>query len=154
MRIKKHPLKCSSSYIEVGNIWISRQSQTAVQFISRSSCVPTEGAGSSMGWKSSQVLSDHQRKEGSCFIGNSIQGSPITALTSYTSAHRPGASVRNSARDKAMRKEADIRKVMIRLQEFPLAFPEHPSHPPTHTNKNLTAFPLFWYSLKKVNSGL
>ena len=89
MRIKKYPLKCSSTYIEVGNIWISTQSQTAVQFISRSSCVPTEGAGSSMGWKSSQVLSDHQRKEGSlvhCF-GNSIQGSPITALTSNTSAH-------------------------------------------------------------------
>ena len=38
----------------------------------------------------------------------------------------PGACMRNSARDKVMRKEADIRKVMIRLQEFPLAFPEHP----------------------------
>ena len=35
----------------------------------------------------------------------------------------PGASVRNSARDKVMRKEADIRKVVIRLPEFPLAFP-------------------------------
>lgn len=50
MRIKKHPLKHSSSDIEVGNIWISRQSQTAVLFISRSRCVPIEGAGSSMGW--------------------------------------------------------------------------------------------------------
>ena len=52
----------------------------------------------------------------------------------------PEASVRNPARDKIMRKEADIRKVVIRLQEFPLAFPEHPPHP---SNKNLTAFPLF-----------
>ena len=42
----------------------------------------------------------------------------------------PGACMRNSARDTVMRKEADIRKVMIRLQEFPLAFPEHvPSKP-------------------------
>ena len=51
-----------------------------------------------------------------------------------------GASVRNPARDKVMRKEADIRKVVIRLQEFPLTFPEHP---PPQKNKNLSAFPLF-----------
>ena len=50
----------------------------------------------------------------------------------------PGASVRKPARDKVMRKEADIRKVVIRLQEFPLAFPEHVPQ----KNKNLPAFVL------------
>ena len=39
---------------------------------------------------------------------------------------------------------------VIRPQVFPLEFPEHP--PPK--NKNLPAFPLLWYSLEKVNSGL
>ena len=42
----------------------------------------------------------------------------------------PEASVRNYAHDKVMRKKADIHKVVIRLQEFPLAFPEHPHPPP------------------------
>ena len=56
----------------------------------------------------------------------------------------PGASVRNLTFDKVMREEVDILKNVIRLQEFPLAFPEHV--PPK--NKNLPAlfycaFPLF-----------
>ena len=40
---------------------------------------------------------------------------------------------------------------LIRPQVFPLEFPEHP---PPQKNKNLPAFPLFWHSLEKVNSGL
>ena len=63
----------------------------------------------------------------------------------------PEASVRNPARDKVMRKEADIHKVMIRLQEFPLAFPEHP--PPKKIGICLLfhSSDILW---KKVNSGL
>ena len=54
-----------------------------------------------------------------------------------------GASVRNPARDKVMRKEADIRKVVIRLQEFPLAFPEHVPPKPKICQTLYSAFPLF-----------
>ena len=54
-----------------------------------------------------------------------------------------GASVRNSTLDKVMRKEADICKVVIRLQEFPLAFPEHVPPKPKICRPLYSAFPLF-----------
>ena len=67
----------------------------------------------------------------------------------------PGASVRNPARDKVMRKEADIRKVMIRLQGSPWNFL---SMYPNNNNKNLPAFVLCFstfliFSGKKSTQG-
>ena len=65
----------------------------------------------------------------------------------------PEASVRNPARDKVMRKEADIRKVMIRLQGPLWKFLS------MYRNKKSAGFCalLFHFSdilWKKVNSGL
>ena len=53
----------------------------------------------------------------------------------------PEASVKNPARDKVMRKEADIRKVVIRLQGSPWNFLSmYPNN--KKKNKNLPAFVL------------
>ena len=67
----------------------------------------------------------------------------------------PEASVRNPARDKIMRKEADIRKAMIRLQGSPWNFL---SMYPNNNNKNLPAFVLCFstfliFSGKKSTQG-
>ena len=71
----------------------------------------------------------HQKNIKTINVGEGVE----KRESSYTvGGSVPGACVRNSARDKVMRKEADIRKVVIRLQELPLAFPEHP---PSHSPK-------------------
>ena len=51
--------------------------------------------------------------------------------------------MRNPTRDKVMREEADIRKEVIRLREFPLAFPEHVPPKPKICQPLYSAFPLF-----------
>ena len=61
----------------------------------------------------------------------------------------PGARVRNLTFDKVMREEVDILKNVIRLQEFPLAFPEHVLPKPKICWPLYSAFPLFGYSLEK-----
>ena len=55
-----------------------------------------------------------------------------------------GASVRNPARDKVMRKEADIRKVVIRLQGSPWNFLSmYPNKKTKICQLLYSAFPLF-----------
>ena len=56
----------------------------------------------------------------------------------------PGASVRNPARDKVMRKEADICKVVIRLQGSPWNFLSmYPNKKTKICQLLYSAFPLF-----------
>ena len=59
-----------------------------------------------------------------------------------------GASVRNPTGDKVMWQSSDGEANQTS------GFPPGISWACTPKNKNLPAFPLFWYSLEKVNSGL
>ena len=59
-----------------------------------------------------------------------------------------GASVRNSTHDKVMQQSSDGKA------DQTSGFSPGISWACTPKNKNLPAFPLFWYSLEKVNSGL
>ena len=60
-----------------------------------------------------------------------------------------GASVRNSTRDNVMRQSSDGKANQTS------GFPPGISWASTpQKNKNLSAFPFFWYSLEKVKSGL
>ena len=67
-----------------------------------------------------------------------------------------GAGVRNPAHGKGHEEGSQTKcKGVIWLQGFPLSFPEH-LPPKTRVGLILLycAFPLFWHSLEKVNSGL
>ena len=76
-------------------------------------------------------------------------------LTSMKSTSLPEASVRNPAHDKVMRKEADIHKVVIRLQGPPGI---SGACTPTTTKKSAGFCTLLFHFSdilwKKVNSGL
>ena len=98
------------------------------------------------------LMPPHAQRYTSC----SFAGQPQDHTCSFSGhVSLPEASVRNPSRDKVMRKEADIRKVVIRLQGSPWNFL---SMYPNNNNKNLPAFVLCFstfliFSGKKSNQG-
>ena len=87
-----------------------------------------------------------EKREHLCSAGNANWCSHYGNSAEVSSEPKellPGASMRNPTRDKVMREEADIRKDVIRLQEFPLAFPEHVPPKPKICRPLYSAFPLF-----------